>query len=208
MPHLGLVGDGILANGAHAGRNTDSAAVLRQLLPGWTVSLLAAEGATMAAVASQLDQLPQDVDLVVLSAGGNDALQHVELLQQPAKSSAETLDALIAMGDEFAASYDGMMKSLRIRPARAVVCTIYEPPLVGKGTASRARVLLTIVNDHVLRTAYRWGVDVLDLRAICTSPGDFRQQVAPSTEGAAKIARAIAAVAAGTDGKRITVIAG
>jgi len=208
MPHLGLVGDGILANGAHAGRNTDSAAVLRQLLPGWTVSLLAAEGATMAAVASQLDQLPQDVDLVVLSAGGNDALKHVELLQQPAKSSAETLDALIAMGDEFAASYDGMMKSLRIRPARAVVCTIYEPPLVGKGTASRARVLLTIVNDHVLRTAYRWGVDVLDLRAICTSPGDFRQQVAPSTEGAAKIARAIAAVAAGTDGKRITVIAG
>jgi len=208
MPHLGLVGDGILANGAHAGRNTDSAAVLRQLLPGWTVSLLAAEGATMAAVASQLDQLPQDVDLVVLSAGGNDALKHVELLQQPAKSSAETLDALIAMGDEFAASYDGIMKSLRIRPARAVVCTIYEPPLVGKGTASRARVLLTIVNDHVLRTAYRWGVDVLDLRAICTSPGDFRQQVAPSTEGAAKIARAIAAVAAGTDGKRITVIAG
>jgi hypothetical protein len=208
MPHLGLVGDGILANGAHAGRNTDSSAVLRQLLPGWTVSLLAAEGATMAAVASQLDQLPQDVDLVVLSAGGNDALKHVELLQQPAKSSAETLDALIAMGDEFAASYDGIMKSLRIRPARAVVCTIYEPPLVGKGTASRARVLLTIVNDHVLRTAYRWGVDVLDLRAICTSPGDFRQQVAPSTEGAAKIARAIAAVAAGTDGKRITVIAG
>ena len=208
MPHLGLVGDGILANGAHAGRSTDSASVLRQLLPDWKVSLLAVEGSTMAAMAGQLDHLSLDVDLVVLSVGGNDALKHVQLLQQPTKSSAETLDALIAMGDEFAAGYEGVVKQLRIRPARAVVCTIYEPPLVGKGTASRARVLLTILNDHLLRTAYRWGLDVLDLRAICTNADDFRQQVAPSTTGAAKIARAIAAIAAGTDGKRITVIAG
>ena len=208
MPHLGLVGDGILANGAHAGRNADSASVLRQLLPGWTISLLAAEGSTMAAVAAQLDRLPQDVDLVVLSVGGNDALKHVQLLQQPTKSSAETLDALMAMGDEFAAGYDGVVKLLRIRPARAVVCTIYEPPLVGEGTANRARVLLTILNDHLFRIAYRWGLDVLDLRAICTNAGDFRQQVAPSTAGAAKIARAIAAIATGNDGKRITVITG
>jgi len=69
-------------------------------------------------------------------------------------------------------------------------------------------VLLTVLNDHILRTAYRLGLDVLDLRAICTIPGDFTLQIQPSAVGAAKIAKAIAAVAAGTGGRRITVIAG
>jgi len=85
---------------------------------------------------------------------------------------------------------------------------MYEPPLVGKNTANRARVLLTMLNDGVFRAAYRRGLDVLELRAICTDAADFTQQISPSATGAAKIARAIAAIAAGTDGKRITVIAG
>src|SRR5512145_3244621 len=208
MPHLALLGDGILANGAHTGREPDTASVIRQQLPAWNVSLLAAEGSAMAAVASQLKQLPADVDLVVLSVGGNDAMQHVDLLEQPTKSSGDTLDALVGMGDEFAAGYDRVAKSVRDRSPRLVVCTIYEPPLVGPNTASRARVLLTLLNDHILRTAYRWGLDVLDLRAICTSPDDFRLQIAPSATGAGKIGRAIAGIAAGTAGRKVTVIAG
>jgi lysophospholipase L1-like esterase len=162
----------------------------------------------MAAVPAQAQHLPRDVDLAVLSVGGNDAMEHVDLLQQPAQSSGQTLDALTAMADEFAANYDRVAKSVRDRAPRLVLTTIYEPPLVGKNTASRARVLLTLLNDHVLRTAYRLGMDVLDLRAICTSPGDFSLQIQPSAAGAAKIAKAIAAVAAGTGGRRITVIAG
>jgi hypothetical protein len=51
-------------------------------------------------------------------------------------------------------------------------------------------------------------MDVLDLRAVCTSRGDFTLQIQPSAAGAAKIARAIAAVATGTGGRRVTVIAG
>ena len=145
----------------------------------------------MAAVASQLKQLPADVDLVVLSIGGNDAMTHVDLLEQPTKSSGDTLDALVGMVDDFAAGFDPVAKSVRDRSPRLVVCTIYEPPLVGLNTASRARVLLTLLNDHILRTAYRWGLDVLDLRAICTIPEDFTQQIAPSATGAAKIGRAM-----------------
>jgi hypothetical protein len=208
MPHLALLGDGILANGAHTGREPDTASLIRQLLPAWKVSLLAAEGSAMAAVASQLKQLPADVDLVVLSIGGNDAMTHVDLLEQPTKSSGDTLDALVGMVDDFAAGFDPVAKSVRDRSPRLVVCTIYEPPLVGLNTASRARVLLTLLNDHILRTAYRWGLDVLDLRAICTIPEDFTQQIAPSATGAAKIGRAIAGIAAGTGGRKVTVIAG
>ena len=132
-------------------------------------------------------------------------MKHVDLLQQPAASSGDTLDALIAMADGFAGIYDRVAKSVRDRALRVVVCTIYEPPLVGKNTAGRARVVVTLLNDGILRTAYRWGLDVSDLRGICTSPGDFTLQIEPSAEGAAKIGRAIAA---GTEGKRTTVIAG
>src|SRR5262245_354863 len=208
MSHLALLGDGILANGAHTGREPDTASVIRQLLPEWKVSLLAAEGSSLATVASQLKQLSADVDLVVLSIGGNDAMQHVDLLEQPTKSSGETLDALVGMVDEFAAGFDPVAKSVRDRAPRLVVCTMYEPTLVGLNTASRARVVLTVLNDHILRSAYRWELDVLDLRAICNSPGDFRLQIAPSATGAAKIGRAIAGIAAGTGGRTVTVIAG
>ena len=208
MPHLVLLGDGILANGAHTRQEPDTASTIQQLLPGWSVSLLAAEGSPIAAVSTQLQRLPANADLVVLSVGGNDAMEHTDLLQQPAASSGETLDALIKMVEGFTEKYDAVVKTVRDRAPRLVLCTMYEPPLVGKNTAARARVVLTLLNDGVLRTAYRWGLDVLDLRAICTSPGDFTLQIAPSAAGAAKIGRVIAAIAAGTEGRRITVIAG
>jgi hypothetical protein len=208
MPHLVLVGDGILANGAHTKGEPDTAAGLRGLLPAWTVSLVAAEGSTIADVATQLVNVTGPVDIAVLSVGGNDAMRHVDFLQQPASSSGETLDALIAMADGFAGMYERVVKTVRERAPRLVLCTIYEPPLVGKNTANRARVLLTVLNDGILRAAYRWGLDVLDLRAICTGTGDFTLQISPSAAGAAKIAHAIAAAVAGTEAKRTTVIAG
>ena len=208
MPHLVLLGDGILANSAHTNKEPDTATTIRQLLPGWTVTLLAAEGSAMAAVSTQLQRFPAKPDLAVLSVGGNDAMEHADLLQQPAKSSGETLDALIKMADGFAEKYEAVVASVRGRSPRLVLCTIYEPPLVGKDTASRARILLALLNDRILRTAYRSASDLLDLRAICTKADDFRMQIEPSASGAAKIGRAIAALAAGTEGKRITVIAG
>lgn len=207
MPHLALVGDGILANGAHTKGAPDSATALRKLLPAWTVSLVAAEGSGLGDVEAQLPKL-HAVDVAVLSAGGNDALRHVDLLQQPAASTGETLDQLIAMADGFAGIYERVVKSVRERAPRLVLCTIYEPPLVGKNTASRARVLLTMLNRGVFQAAYRWGLDVLDLRWICTDPADFTQQISPSATGAAKIAHAVAAAVGGTEAKRTTVIAG
>jgi lysophospholipase L1-like esterase len=208
MPHLVLLGDAILANRAHTSPKPDTATILGERLSGWTVTLLAAPGVTMAGVSSQLQRVPADVDLAVLSVGGNDALKHVEILQQPARSSAETLDALLEMTEEFVQEYDRVVQAARGRITRLLLCTIYEPPLVGEHTARRARVLLTLVNDQILRVAVGRGADVLDLRAICNTKGDFVMQIAPSATGAEKIADAIARTANGSGGRRVTVIAG
>ncbi|MCI0407259.1 MAG: hypothetical protein L0191_01635 [Acidobacteria bacterium] len=63
--------------------------------------------------------------------------------------------------------------------------------------ARHAHVALALLNDQIVRTSARLGVDVLDLRSVCTEPGDFVQQIEPSPQGAAKIARAIGAVLEG-----------
>jgi hypothetical protein len=53
------------------------------------------------------------------------------------------------------------------------------------------RVPLAVLNDRILRTAAKLGLDALDLRSVCTEATDFVQQIEPSPQGAAKIAKAI-----------------
>jgi lysophospholipase L1-like esterase len=208
MPHLVLLGDATLANSKHAAPEPDTATIVRKLLPDWTVTLLAAEGSTIALVQSQMQRLPPGADLIILSVGGSDAMQHVELLQQPALSSGETLDGLAKLANEFETRYDQLVQALHSLAPRLAVCTIYEPPLVGANTARRASVILTMLNDRILRTANRWALEALDLRTILTSSSDFKLQIQPSAAGAAKIAHALASVATGQGGRRMTLIAG
>jgi len=208
MPHLALLGDASLANGRYTAPEPDTATQVQQQLPDWTVTLLAAGGATMAEIPAQLQRFPAGVDLAVLSVGGNDALEHVGLLQQPSKSSSDTLDALHRMVQEFAEKYDKVVPVLSRLAGRVLLCTIYEAPLVGENTASRARVVLTLLNDYILRTAARGGMDVLDLRSICSSKDDFVMQIEPSAKGAAKIGQAVARAATGQGGRRLSVIIG
>src|SRR5947207_1799540 len=163
MPHLALLGDASLANGRYTAPEPDTVTQVQQQLPDWTVTLLAAGGATMAEIPAQLQRFPAGVDLAVLSVGGNDALEHVGLLQQPSKSSSDTLDALHRMVQEFSEKYDKVVPVLSRLAGRVLLCTIYEAPLVGENTASRARVVLTLLNDYILRTAARGGMDVLDV---------------------------------------------
>ena len=83
---------------------------------------------------------------------------------------------------------------------RVILCTIYEVQLEPPVFAKRVRVPLALLNDRILRTAARLGLDTLELRSICTEPADFVQQIEPSPQGAAKIAKAIAAVVRGNGG--------
>jgi hypothetical protein len=197
MPSLVLLGDSILDNAPYTDPGADTTTLLRELLPGWSVTLLARDGATMPDVPAQLRQLRERASLAVLSVGGNDALRHAGLLDMQASHAAEVLADLLAIADDFEDHYRSLARLLRPHAERVVLCTIYEVMLEPARHARLARVPLAVLDDRIIRTASSLACDVLELRSVCTAADDFVLQIEPSSRGAAKIARAIAALATG-----------
>jgi hypothetical protein len=188
---LVLVGDSILDNAPYTHPEPDTTAHLRRMLPDWTVVRLAQDGAVMNDIAFQLAQLNDRVTTAVLSVGGNDAVEHIGVLERRATSSADVLADLLGIADQFSKRYESVAGSLAKYADRTILCTIYEVQLEPAHFAKLARVPLALLNDRIVRVASRLGLDVLELRTVCTEPSDFILQIEPSAQGAAKIAKAI-----------------
>jgi lysophospholipase L1-like esterase len=189
---LALFGDSILDNAPYTGGKPDSTAHLQRILRNWTVERFAQDGATMSNIASQLQECRSRPAVAVLSVGGNDVVQHIHILEPRTTSSGDLLSALLQIADEFEERYSDVARSVAAHAERTVLCTIYEVMLEPPEYAELARVPLGLLNDRIVRVAARLGVDVLDLRSVCTEPADFVMQIEPSARGAEKIARAIA----------------
>src|SRR5687767_3573888 len=92
--HIALLGDSIFDNAAYTNGTPDVIAHLQQLLPaGWKATLCAVDGTTTAELERQLVRVPHDATLLIVSVGGNDALQSIDLLSLPVTSSSEALEA-------------------------------------------------------------------------------------------------------------------
>ncbi len=103
MKNAVLLGDSIFDNAAYTGGAPDVVRRLRQRLPeGWRTTLRAVDGGTTEDVREQLRWLPPDATHLIVSAGGNDALGHIDFLGAPVGSAAEALLGLadIAAGLE------------------------------------------------------------------------------------------------------------
>ncbi len=192
---LVLFGDSILDNAPYTGAQPDTTEHLRRLLPGWTVQRLALDGAVMDHVPSQIEELGSRASMAVLSVGGNDAIEHIGILESRHTRSDELLRHLLRIADDFEAQYLTAARSVVAQADRTVLCTIYEVQLEPGQLAELARVPLALLNDRIIRIAARLGVEVLELRSVCTEPEDFVMQIEPSGPGAEKIARAIADLA-------------
>jgi hypothetical protein len=190
--HVVLLGDSIFDNAAYTGRDPDVITHLRSILPGtWQATLAAIDGATTAGLAAQLRRLPSDATRLVVALGGNDALGHMDLLSLRASSSAEVLDTFAARLAGFERDYRTAVSELARLGHPTTVCTIYNGALP-PAQARLARVALMTFNDVILRTAFDLRFDVLELRAVCTEPGDYANPIEPSGAGGRKIAAAIA----------------
>jgi len=79
------------------------------------------------------------------------------------------------------------------------ICTIYNDNFPDPAYQRLVTTALALFNDAILRVAIAHRLSVTDLRAICTNPEDYANAIEPSSVGGAKIARAIAALATGTN---------
>jgi hypothetical protein len=209
MPgHIVLLGDSIFDNAAYVGGAPDVVRQLRTHLPaGWKATLLAIDGAVTRDVERQLRGLPADATLLVVSAGGNDALGEAHLLERRARSVADGLMILAEARARFAARYCAMLDAVAAVGKPTAACTIYDanfPPPDGHAITAG----LTLFNDAITRAAFSRGIDLVDLRLICDDPGDYANPIEPSEQGGDKIAAAIARLALSQDGSRSSVVAG
>lgn len=190
--HVALMGDSILDNEHYTKFAPDVSRHLAGMLGDqWKVTLLARDGAIAQSLRYQTERIPADVTALVVSIGGNDANRNSRILRdETLYTMREALDELWYLGALFALDYAEAMKPLLSLGVPVTVCTIYDCDF-GPGDAEPIRSALAIFNDVILRFAFTYGLDVLDLRTVCTEPDDYEMYIEPSGVGGGKIAKAI-----------------
>jgi hypothetical protein len=192
MSHVVLLGDSVFDNAAYVGDGPDVIAQLQRRLPeGWEATLCAVDGAVTSGVEAQLARLPEGSTHLVISAGGNDALNHVGIIDEGARSSAEVLNKLAGLSERFRQGYSRMLKAALRRRLPTAVCTIYYPRFTDPDLKRLAVTGLSLFNDAIIIEAFQSGVPLLDLRLICNEPSDYANAIEPSVAGGEKIAGAI-----------------
>lgn len=204
MGHIVLLGDSIFDNGAYTRGQPDVVTHLRSLLPeGWMATLLAVDGASIARLKLQLEQVPRDATHLVVSIGGNDALGHIDMLSLPVRS---TVEALAIFGDRvsrFEGDYRRAIDPVIASRRPVTLCTIYNGELQDAVEAAAARVALTLFNDVIVRVALEHGTGLIDLRLVCNQPSDYANPIEPSGPGGRKIATRLAVALGVIDPMRV-----
>ncbi|HEX8242230.1 MAG TPA: SGNH/GDSL hydrolase family protein [Longimicrobium sp.] len=190
-----LLGDSILDNAAYTGGGPHVAAQVQAALPpGWRCVLAAVDGATTAGVPRQMRDVPGDAAVLVLSAGGNDLLMHVNVLDEPATGSAQVLARLADLADAFEADYRAMLREVLAPGLPLALCTVYNGSFPDPRMARLAATAMAVFDDRILRVGLEHGLPVIELRAVCSRPEDYANPIEPSSVGGEKIARAIVRV--------------
>jgi len=191
MNHLVLLGDSIFDNAAYVANGPSVIQQVNSQLPGdWQATLLAVDGDTSVDVAKQLTMLPLDLSHIVLSVGGNDALECIPRLETSASTVKQGLTALTQIKREFEANYKALISTLLTLKLPLMVCTIYDHV---PGLPPELQTALGLFNDVILREAICREFPVLDLRMVCTETDDYSEKspIEPSAKGGEKIAARI-----------------
>lgn len=190
--HIVLLGDSIFDNASYTRGGPAVISQVQQLLPqGSRASLLALDGSSTGDVPSQVRRVPSDASHLVLSVGGNDALENLRVLDTPARSTAQALGTLAGMSREFEDKYRKAVSACQRLGMPLTLCTIYNGWFDDPGFQRIASTALMVFNDVILRVAIESRLSVIDLRFVCSSREDYANPIEPSSVGGAKIARAI-----------------
>ncbi|WP_244622908.1 SGNH/GDSL hydrolase family protein [Microvirga brassicacearum] len=140
---------------------------------------------------------PGDADYLIVSAGGNDALQNIGLQREAARSVAEVMGKFTDVDEDFAARYGGMVSAIMEHRLPVALCTVYDGRFQDPREQRLLRTGLTLFNDCITREAFSRRLPLIDLRLVFNEPDDYANPIEPSAKGGAKIAAVIAQVVAG-----------
>jgi hypothetical protein len=203
-PHIALLGDSVLDNGAYVGGAPDVVRQLRSLSPpGWRATLLAVDGAVIAGVEGQLARMPGDITHIVVSVGGNDALGHSSVLEAQLGSMRDALTMLGKIQQGFRAGYSRMLERVAARKVKVAACTIYDPRFPEPERRALAATALSVLNDVITREVFRRSLTLIDLRVLLGDDSDFANPIEPSARGGMKLAGAIKRFVEGEAGARV-----
>ena len=197
MKRILLLGDSIIDNGAYVRPGEpDVTKQLQALLPEHAVIKRALDGAVCADVLSSQVADLESTDRIILSAGGNDALQHIDLLEAATATTAK--DLLVRLGTirkEFSRTFASLLDRLAITCAPVMVLTVYNPSFDGQGMDATyqqaAESAVSIFNDVIQQEAHRRAFNLLELRTLFTDHADYANPIEPSAIGGAKLAKAM-----------------
>jgi lysophospholipase L1-like esterase len=192
-----LLGDSIIDNGEYVrSGEPDVAQQLQTLLPHHTVVKRAVDGASSADVlASQIADVER-AEHIILSAGGNDALEHIDLLEGAMDTRAkDVLVRLWSVREEFRRSYAALLDCLVLARRPVLVLTVYNPCFRGHGFDAAyqraAESAVSIINDVIQQEGRRRSFDILELRTLFDDRADYANPIEPSAIGGAKLAKCI-----------------
>ena len=190
-----LLGDSIIDNGAYVRTGEpDVAQQLQTLLPRDAVVKRAVDGANSADVLASQTAEVERAELIILSAGGNDALEHIDLLEAGTETTTqEVLVRLWSIREEFRRSYAALLDRLALARRPVLVLTVYNPCFHGHGFDAAyqqaAESAVSIIDDVIQQEARRRSFDLLELRELFHDRPDYANPIEPSAIGGAKLAK-------------------
>ena len=195
MVHIVLLGDSVFDNAPYVPEGQEVIEKLRaRLATGWRATLLARDGAVLSGVSDQAARVPSDASHLVVSAGGNDALGFLPVLNEPVATVADALWRLAAIRREFERRYRSMLGDVASLGLPTAICTIYDVRFPEPRLRETANTALGLLNDVITREAARRGLPLLDLRVLMDEDADFANPIEPSSRGGEKLAATVAEV--------------
>ena len=191
--------DSIFDNGAYVRPGEpDVVRQVRALLPtGWRAALCAVDGSVTASIERQIESVPRDTTHLIVSVGGNDALQYVSVFQEAVNSVGAAVRTLSEIRAQFAQRYKVMLDRVVALRFPVTLCTIYDGRFPDPQEQRLVVTGLAIFNDVITRECFARRLTLIDLRLICSEEDDYANTVEPSAKGGQKIAEAIAQATGG-----------
>jgi hypothetical protein len=191
--HIVLLGDSTLDNGLYTNGGPAIPDQLSEHLgSSGGLTMLAIDGSTTEDIPSQLARVPPSATHILLSIGGNDAMLQIDVLSRPSRSVSDALVSLAEVIADLERAYRYCLDRVVELGLPTTVCAIYNgafPEESGEQTV--ISTALRAFNDVIFQAAFDHGVNVIDLRRVCSERHDFANPIEPNSVGGAKIAAMI-----------------